>query len=292
MKRLEVQDIHKRYGKQQVLRGITFSLHEPGITALVGPNGVGKTTLLNIIANVLAPDSGTVRVFDKSNRDVSIFHGFSYVMDNRVLYDFLTGYDHLKYVADTRRLTKENLKRAIGLLEVGPFLGKKVSEYSLGMKQQLLFTMAAANRPKLLLLDEPFNGLDPSTIIRVRKRLQDFCEEGMTVLLSSHNLSEVDLMTSRILFLKDGQLLQEDISRYRQGQYFFQVEDTDAGLAALASFHPRMEHGEIVVEPKEHLQEILEPLTAATRVHSMRRSEIGSEMRYRELCETDGNEAE
>lgn len=225
MNLLEMKNIKKAYGSHLVLDDVDLILDKPGIVALVGPNGSGKTTLMNIAANIVVPDSGTVRVFGKSNRDVSIFYDYSYLIDNNVLYDYLTGYDHLKYIADTHKLGGVEIEKASNYLNITHFLNKKISEYSLGMKQQLLFTMSILNDPKLLVLDEPFNGLDPSTIIKVRKILLDFVEDGKTILLSSHNLSEVDQMTNHIVFVKDGKLIVEDISKYREGIYYFKVKD-------------------------------------------------------------------
>lgn len=101
---LKVNDITKSYGKHIVLNKVNLEIDKPGIVALVGPNGSGKTTLMNIIANILSADSGSVEVLGKPNNDVSIFYDYSYLIDNNVLYDHLTGFDHLKYVAETHKL--------------------------------------------------------------------------------------------------------------------------------------------------------------------------------------------
>lgn len=281
---LEVTNITKSYGKHKVLDQINFAMEKPEIIALVGPNGSGKTTFLNIIANILAADSGEVKVFGKSNRDPSIFFDYSYMIDNRVLYDHLNGWDHLKYVADTHRSKKEDLEQAIELLGIRNFLGKKISEYSLGMKQQLLFTMALVNDPEFLILDEPFNGLDPSTIIKVRKILLERRHRGKAVLLSSHNLSEVDLMTSHILFLKDGSLIEEDISKYRKGLYYIKVQDVEKAIPNIESYRPIVRGNELSIElGANELSKLLKTLLEVTQITNIRREEIGSEKRYEEL---------
>lgn len=283
---LEMKNIKKAYGSHVVLDNVDLILDKPGIVALVGPNGSGKTTLMNIAANIIAPDAGTVRVFGKSNRDVTIFYDYSYLIDNSVLYDYLTGYDHLKYVADTHKLGGAEIEKAVNYLNITHFLNKKVSEYSMGMKQQLLFSMSILNDPKLLVLDEPFNGLDPSTIIKVRKILLDFAEEGKTILLSSHNLSEVDQMTNHIVFVKEGDLIEEDISVYRQGVYYFKVESPESTLEILKDENAEFKHGELIVKPKEdNLSKLLEKISTHTQVYSVRREEVGSEERYKELFE-------
>lgn len=284
MNLLEMKNIKKVYGSHIVLDDVDLTLDKPGIVALVGPNGSGKTTLMNIAANIIVPDSGTVRVFGKSNRDVSIFYDYSYLIDNNVLYDYLTGYDHLKYIADTHKLGGAEIEKAANYLNITHFLNKKISEYSLGMKQQLLFTMSVLNDPKLLVLDEPFNGLDPSTIIKVRKILLDFVEDGKTILLSSHNLSEVDQMTNHIVFVKEGKLIEEDISKYREGIYYFKVKDPNGLKNILNEYNVDYKYGEIIVKPKdENISKLLEKISTNTEVYSVRREEVGTETRYREL---------
>lgn len=108
-----------------------------------------------------------------------------------------------------------------------------MKNYSLGMKQHLLLAMAVVNEPKLLILDEPLNGLDPTSAIHVRELLLELFEQGTTILLSSHNLAEIDRVTSKILFLKSGLLIQEDMSAYEQIRYAFVVEDVEKAENAL-----------------------------------------------------------
>lgn len=280
---LDVKNLTKAYGNHTVLRDVNFSLDKPGITALVGPNGVGKTTLLSLIANVLRPDKGSVSILGMNHKDVNVFQKMSYMMDNRVLYDYLTGYDHLKYVADTHKASKEDLKRACDYLNITPFLNKKVAEYSLGMKQQLLFSMALVNDPQLLLLDEPFNGLDPTTIIRVRRIMNTLKDEGKTILLSSHNLAEVDQMTSHILFVKNAEVWHEDISALKEGRYYFTVPKPELVLNALQEFHPRFEGGEISILPEGRLQDVINILSRHGEISQIRREEVGSEKRYEQI---------
>src|SRR5690606_7261978 len=158
----------KAYGKEQVLKGITFEIEEPQIIALVGPNGSGKSTLMNILTNLLPADKGEVTVLGRSNRDPNIFREISFMQDNTVLYEYLTGYDHLQFICDVQGLSKKQLLDTAGRIGITSYLNKKVKNYSLGMKQHLLLAMAVVNKPKLMILDEPLNGLDPTSAIRVR----------------------------------------------------------------------------------------------------------------------------
>lgn len=230
---LSVNDIHKSYGEEQVLKGISFAIETPQILALVGPNGSGKSTLLNIITNLSTANRGEVSILGKSNKDPNIFKDISFMQDNTVLYDYLTGYDHLQFIADVQRLSKQQLLNTAERIGISGYLNKKVKNYSLGMKQHLLLAMAVVNDPKLLILDEPLNGLDPTSAIRVRELLLELFEQGTTILLSSHNLAEIDRVTSKILFLKSGLLIQEDMSAYEQIRYAFVVEDVEKAENAL-----------------------------------------------------------
>lgn len=232
---LSVNDIRKSYGKEQVLKGISFAIETPQILALVGPNGSGKSTLLNIITNLLTANRGEISILGKSNKDPNIFKDVSFMQDNTVLYDYLTGYDHLQFIGDVQGLSKQQLLDTAKRIGISGYLNKKVKNYSLGMKQHLLLAMAVVNEPKLLILDEPLNGLDPTSAIRVRELLLALFEQGTTILLSSHNLAEIDRVTSKILFLKSGLLIQEDMSAYEQICYEFVVEDAVKAESALVA---------------------------------------------------------
>lgn len=281
---LSINNVSKSFGKHKVLDNVSFHIKEPEIVALVGPNGSGKSTLLNIIANILNSDSGTVEILGKSNKDISIYNNYSYMIDNTVLYEYLTGLDHLKFICETHRLSKESVRKAVELMEIKHFINKKVKDYSLGMKQQLLFTMSILNEPDFLVLDEPFNGLDPSTIIKVRNILLDFAKGGKTILLSSHNLSEVDQMTSHIVFVKDGKLIEEDISKYQEDVYYIKVKNAKSTLNTLKNFDFKIKSDEIVVSTIEYkLNEIIGKINEVDEIIDIRKEIKGAERRYEEL---------
>lgn len=222
---LSVNDIHKSYGKEGVLKGISFEIKHPQIIALVGPNGSGKTTLMNIITNLLKADRGYIKILNKTNEEPQMFKEVSFLQDNSVLYDYLTGYDHLQFICDIQGIEKKQLAQTAERIGMTHYLNKKVGNYSLGMKQHLLLTMAIINKPKLLILDEPLNGLDPTSAIKVRELLLETFNKGATILLSSHNLAEIDRVTSNILFLKKGQLIAEDIPHHKTTFYEITVDN-------------------------------------------------------------------
>lgn len=293
---LSVKDIYKSYSKEQVLKGITFDIEDPQIIALVGPNGSGKSTLLNIITNLLPADRGEVTVLGKSNRDPNIFREISFMQDNTVLYDYLTGYDHLQFICDVQRLTKKQLLETAERIGITSYLNKKVKNYSLGMKQHLLLAMAVVNKPKLMILDEPLNGLDPTSAIRVRELLLALREEGTTILLSSHNLAEIDRVTSSILFLKKGNLIQEDMAQFEQVRYQIAVDHSTKAEKALfvAGIPVELVDGRLHIYRRDvALDKVLHILERENVViDDIEKKVFGSEERYRKIFteETNVNE--
>ncbi len=293
---LSVKDVYKSYGKEQVLKGITFEIEEPQIIALVGPNGSGKSTLMNIITNLLPADKGEVTVLGKSNRDPNIFREISFMQDNTVLYEYLTGYDHLQFIGDVQGLPKKQLLDTADRIGITSYLNKKVKNYSLGMKQHLLLAMAVVNKPKLMILDEPLNGLDPTSAIRVRNLLLALREEGTAILLSSHNLPEIDRVTSSILFLKKGNLIQENMAEFEQVRYQIAVNDVVKAEKALAEVGIPVE----VVDGRLHLYRkdvgldrvfyLLDQKQIV--IDDIEKKVFGSEERYRKIFteETKSNE--
>lgn len=284
---LSVKDVKKSYGKHEVLKGITFDISEPSIIALIGPNGSGKTTLMSIITNLLQADSGEVTVLGKSNKDPKMFYDVSFLQDNTVLYDYLTGYDHLQFICDVQKIPKEKIIETARLVGMDSYLDKKVKNYSLGMKQHLLLTMAIINDPKLLILDEPLNGLDPTSAIRVRELLLDLGQKGTTILLSSHNLMEIDRVTTQILFLKDGRLIKEDVSQYTVSSYKIQTNDNKKAIKLLqkSNIEALIKDETIMIkENMANINDIFKLLTSDNiEIKDMEKKLVSSEDRYKQI---------
>lgn len=223
MKIIEVKDITKAYGSHQVLKGVDITVDEPMILALVGPNGSGKSILLNLMMNPLAPDQGSIQILGLNPSDTSMFRRVSFLKDNTVLYPYLSGDDHLQYASKTYGLPAERVSEVTELLGITNYMAKKTGSYSLGMKQHLLLALAILNDPEVLILDEPLTGLDPTSIIFVRELLAKLHQEGKTILLSSHTLSEVDELTSEIAFLVDGRIQRETITQGRSEDRYTEI---------------------------------------------------------------------
>ncbi len=280
-------NLSKSYRKQAVLNNINLTIDSPGIYALVGPNGVGKTTLLNVVTNIQPASSGSVEILGKSNKDQTVFKEVSYLQDNTVLFDYLTGYDHLKYVCDVNKINKKRVREVASYVGMSNYLDKKVGNYSLGMKQHLLLAMSIANRPKLLLMDEPLNGLDPTSSILMRKILLELVENNTTIILSSHNLAEIDRVTKQVLFLKDGKLIDVDMGEHETTSYYFEILEAKIAISILN------EKGFLIQEVKNGIKadipnRKLDSLISELKQHSIEINDIhkevsGSEKLYEEF---------
>ena len=205
---LEVRDIHRNYGKKEVLKGVTFQIDSSEIVGLIGKNGAGKSTLFKVIAGLLKQKSGTVKILNQevSSKNRKIFQQVGCLIEQVSLYPHLTGYEHIQIVAKlTDTKIDEHVETLISTLRMNSYIHNKTKTYSQGMKQRLGILLAVLNKPKLLLLDEPLNGLDPEGVYEIRTFLLNIChQEGMSLLISSHILSEMQIFCDRFLFLKDG----------------------------------------------------------------------------------------
>ncbi|CAM4055530.1 MULTISPECIES: ABC transporter ATP-binding protein [Bacillus cereus group] len=290
---LSINNLSKNYKHKKILDGINLTINSPGIWALVGPNGVGKTTFLNVVTNLLPATSGNIELIGKSNKDVSVFTDVSFLQDNSVLYDYLNGYDHLAFICDVQKISKERMNEVVKYVGMGNYAKKKIKEYSLGMKQHLLLAMAILNKPKLMFLDEPLNGLDPTSAILMRNILLRLVEESTTIILSSHNLSEIDRVTKKILFLKDGKLIEEDMTKYEKIYYYFFFSDLKHAQ------HVLLQENVQAVLTKKSLRIQLEHHTIQDLInlfHShniniidIQKEVIGSEKRYEEVFHVCGD---
>ncbi len=213
---LEVRDIHKNYGKKEVLKGVTFQIASSEIVGLIGKNGAGKSTLFKVITGLLKQKSGTVSILDQevSLKNRKIFQQVGCLIEQVSLYPHLTGYEHIQIVAKlTDTKIDEDVETLISTLKMNSYIHNKTKTYSQGMKQRLGILLAVLNKPKLLLLDEPLNGLDPEGVYEIRTFLLNIChQEGMALLISSHILSEMQIFCDRFLFLKDG-VISKDLKK-------------------------------------------------------------------------------
>ena len=220
---VEVDGLVKRFGDVEALRGCSFAVEEGEIYGLIGPNGAGKTTTLRIIATLLRPTSGSVRVFgvDVEERPDEVRRVISYLPEEAGAYRNLSGEEYLRFMAgfyaeDVEEIVEEG-RRLSGL---GPRLKDRVKTYSKGMVRRLLLARTLMVRPRLAILDEPTSGLDVVHAYYVRDILKRYVEErGVTILLSSHNMLEVSYLCERVALIDGGAILEEGSPEELKSRY-------------------------------------------------------------------------
>ena len=207
---VEVQDLVKTFGNIQAVRNISFSVEPGEIYALIGPNGAGKSTTLRIIATLLTPSSGTVSVgnFDVKNHAGDVRGLISYLPEEAGAYKSMTGASYLRFMAELlatpEKSAQEMTTFAESVNDLGPRLNDKIRTYSKGMARKLLLSRAVMNRPKLAILDEPTSGLDVINALTIRRTIKQLVHDGMTVLLSSHNMLEIEYLADRVGLIHQG----------------------------------------------------------------------------------------
>ena len=210
---ISINDLHKSFKKKEVLKGISLEVNEGEVLGLIGPNGAGKTTLLKNICGLLSFESGSISVNGESvaEKGNSICTDIGVLIEETCAYPKLTGFKNLRLVADLydSNITDEELNNIIDIVDLTENIHNKFKTYSLGMKQRLGIAMALLNSPKILILDEPINGLDVAGAKNIRELIKFLAEKrNITVLISSHMLSELDKTCDRAAFIKDGKIIK------------------------------------------------------------------------------------
>src|SRR5699024_7746305 len=240
--------------------------------------------------NLLSIDEGEIELLGKKQDDPTIFYDVSYLQDNRILYGNLTGYDHLKFICDVQKIPQTQIDLIGKQVGMDTYLRKKVKNYSLGMKQHLLLAMTIINEPKILLMDEPLNGLDPTSAINMRNILLELYQKGTTIFLSSHNLDEIDRLTDTIYFMKDGRLLKESLHDLSSTHYIVTVNDLSKAKQVLTEsdlpFTVEADSTIVFKEADVSLQTFIDCLNAKDiTITDLEKKKFGAENRYRQLFE-------
>lgn len=210
---LEVSNLSKSFGKNKVLDNINLTIHEGDIVGLIGPNGAGKTTLIKTILNLYKSDSGSIRIcsFDIKKDLEKALSKTGSIIENPDMYLNLSGKKNLTITALINDIKdKDYIDEMVKFVGLSDRIDDKVKKYSLGMKQRLALANTLIKKPKLLILDEPTNGLDPYGIKELRMILKKISEEeNMSILISSHILSEVENICDRVVIIDKGNIISE-----------------------------------------------------------------------------------
>ena len=198
MQIIETENLTKYYGKTPVVDSLSLSVPEGSVYGFIGPNGAGKSTTMKMLLGLVKPNSGSIRLLGKSmtqqNR-LSLLRQTGSLIESPACYGHLTGEENLQILAELKNVPERNIDRVLEIVELTDSRRRKVQQYSLGMRQRLGIAQALLGNPKLLILDEPTNGLDPSGIQQMRSLIKDMPNRcGATVLISSHLLGEMEQM--------------------------------------------------------------------------------------------------
>jgi ABC-2 type transport system ATP-binding protein len=211
---LAVNGLRKVINGKEIIRGIDFSLRQGEVFGFLGPNGSGKTTTIRMIVGLIKPTAGNVQIcgYDIQKEFPKAMAHLGCIVENPELYPYLSGWENLKLFSGMMKGIKDTrLQEVVQLVGLTSRIHDKVKTYSLGMKQRLGIAQALLGKPKLLILDEPTNGLDPSGIREMRQLIKFLAaEEGLSVFVSSHLLSEIQLMCDRVAIISKGTVLQVD----------------------------------------------------------------------------------
>lgn len=198
MTTINIDHTSRWFGNVVAVNDITMTVG-PGVTGLLGPNGAGKSTLINMMAGFLAPSTGTVTLDGAPIwRNESVYRQIGIVPEREGMYDFLTGREFVVANAELHGLDERAAQQALATVEMEPAQDRKIATYSKGMRQRVKMASALVHNPSVLLLDEPFNGMDPRQRMQLMELLRRMGAEGRTVLFSSHILEEVEQLASHI----------------------------------------------------------------------------------------------
>ncbi|PKG25400.1 ABC transporter ATP-binding protein [Niallia nealsonii] len=242
---LAVKHLHKKIGKRKIIKNISFELKTGEVFGFLGPNGAGKTTTIRMLVGLIKPTSGTIHIcgYNIQKNFPKAMERLGCIVENPELYPYLTGWENLKFFARMLdNVDDQRIQEVVNLVGLNNRIHDKVKTYSLGMRQRLGIGQALLNKPKVLILDEPTNGLDPAGIREMRKFIRYLAEqEGLSVLVSSHLLSEIQNLCDRVAIILNGKIIHTESVHTlltEQEKMIWRVSPIDKGFAILKKAAP------------------------------------------------------
>jgi ABC-2 type transport system ATP-binding protein len=210
---LKIENLTKIYGDRRVVDSLTLHIHPGDIYGFIGHNGAGKTTTIKSCCGILDFEEGEIYVDGVSVKidPIGVKKKIAYLPDNPDLYDFLTGIKYLNFIADVFAVSKadreERIKKYSDMFDLTKDLAQQINAYSHGMKQKLSLVSALIHEPKLMLLDEPFVGLDPKAAYTLKQLMHELCDRGGAIFFSTHVLDVAEKLCNKIAIIKNGKLI-------------------------------------------------------------------------------------
>ncbi len=236
---LQIQNVTKTFGKKTAVDKVSFDLFPGEVFGFLGPNGAGKTTIIKMVMGFVRPDEGTIIIngYNRQTHYESAMSSIGGIVENPEMYESLSARLNLQMYARLHKgVTKERIDEVIELVGLTERANDAIKKYSLGMKQRIGLAQALLHHPKVLILDEPTNGLDPAGIHQLRDILKQLAhEEGIAVMVSSHLLSEMQLMCDRIGIINHGKLLQictiDELMHKAQSSSIYRIKTSNPAKA-------------------------------------------------------------
>ncbi|MBR2864466.1 ABC transporter ATP-binding protein [Candidatus Saccharibacteria bacterium] len=211
---IEIRDVVKKYGDKTVLKNITFTVNDGDIFAFIGHNGAGKTTLIKAITGIHDFDGGEILINGKSiqKEPIACKEEMAYVPDNPELYDNMRAIDFINFICDMYGVSQEkrekNIKKYAKVFELENNMNDTIDSFSHGMKQKVALMAALAHDPKVLIMDEPFVGLDPKAVFDMKEIMRQMVKDGKTIFFSTHILDVAEKLCTRVAIIKKGELIK------------------------------------------------------------------------------------
>lgn len=238
---LSVEHVRKKIGRKWIIDDVTFDVREGEIFGFLGPNGAGKTTTIRMLVDLIKPSSGMIKVcgYDVNRQQEKALQYVGSIVENPEVYTYLTGWENLEHFARMQPgIDQKRIQEVVDIVRLDQRIHDKVRTFSLGMRQRLGIAQALLGRPKLLILDEPTNGLDPKGIKELRQFIRELAEGGLAVFVSSHLLSEIQLLCDRVAIISRGRVLAvgevEELVAANAKYVIWDLEPPEAGKLELA----------------------------------------------------------
>ena len=222
---LDVKELEKSYKNSNILRNVNLEINKNGIIGLIGDNGSGKTTLMKSVLKLINIDKGYIKLNNINFNNQYIYEEVGNLIESPKFYQDLSGYQNLIAYSIYNNISKNRVYEIIKEFNIEKFIYKKVKNYSLGMKQQLAIAQALLNKPKLLILDEPMNGLDPNNSYYIKKYLKKISKNTI-IILSSHILSDIEDICDSVYMIKNG-IIEEVEYNKKDSRYIFICSDSN-----------------------------------------------------------------
>lgn len=236
---LKIEHLTKKYGNRYAVDDLSLEISSGEIYGFIGHNGAGKTTTIKACCGILEFDSGTITIDGTSVKDdpIGCKQKLAYIPDNPDMYDFMTGIKYINFICDVYGVSIEKRRAGVekygAAFEMNNVLNQPISSYSHGMKQKLAIMAALIHEPKLLILDEPFVGLDPKAAHTVKEIMREMCGRGMAIFFSTHVLEVAEKLCDHIAIIRDGKLIKSGTTADVRGddsleEVFLELEDDNA----------------------------------------------------------------